>query len=151
MQIYSMTTLSLLFFLQLRQQGVREREKHEWSAVFQLRQGLRHRMWNLALMIINELLMGKSLITHIIFRLIFFFPGVQQEQEDGWDLSEVNEQEISGAYKCLSIEHIQEFFHLRNDELLRIVIRRITAECSPRVGSSSSCSPALQHQVYASL
>lgn len=26
MQIYSMTTLSLLFFLQLRQQGVRERE-----------------------------------------------------------------------------------------------------------------------------
>lgn len=34
--------------------------------------GLRQRMLNLALMVINEVLMEKSLITHIIFRLIFF-------------------------------------------------------------------------------
>lgn len=35
--------------------------------------GLRQRMLNSALMVINELLMEKSLITHIIFRLIFSF------------------------------------------------------------------------------
>lgn len=34
--------------------------------------GLSSRMVKLALMVINELLMKKSLITHIIFRLIFF-------------------------------------------------------------------------------
>lgn len=83
--------------------------------------GLRRWMLNSALMVINELLMEKSLITHIIFRLIFF-----RSCNERGKLFWITEQEGISVSVCL---WMLEFSNLQSDNLLQVVIRKISAKC----------------------